>query len=184
MDLNQGTPSPNPCRVRRLDWLDASLDLRYDTPVDPEMKFACQNCNQRLEADPGQSGLTLNCPVCGCEIVVPGTVYNYWAFLSYSHQTISQFVRMGLAVGSVGRVDPQGVGDLSGSKGVFWGERRKRVSRCRDDSFRSFRMKRSYGQWKSREFDSPGAGPVAVSDRDLFASIGGVAVCQRGGPLF
>ena len=75
------------------------------------MKFNCSNCGQHMSAEDDWGGMTSNCPGCGVAIVIPtlkedeasrnrqpdvggeggsdASVYQYWAFISYSSKDVS-----------------------------------------------------------------------------------------------
>ena len=38
-----------------------------------DIKFACPQCQQHIQCEPGYAGMEINCPMCATRIVVPGT---------------------------------------------------------------------------------------------------------------
>src|SRR5206468_7283890 len=38
-----------------------------------DIKFACPQCQQHIQCEPGYAGMEINCPTCLTRIIVPGT---------------------------------------------------------------------------------------------------------------
>jgi len=66
-------PFINIRRTRSLDiYSEEVKEVSHKATIEENKKFHCVNCNQKLEASADMSGITIACPKCQQNIIVPG----------------------------------------------------------------------------------------------------------------